>query len=61
VQRDFHGEMLNALLEQKARRYRDLARQVMDDASRNEIEKLASEYEMAARVQSVQRRPIPAA
>jgi len=32
-------------LQLKARRYRDLARQVMDEASRIEIEKLASEYE----------------
>ena len=36
---------MNANLEQKARRYRELAREVIDDTSRIEIEKLAREYE----------------
>jgi hypothetical protein len=44
-------------LEQKARRYRELARLVLDDASRLAIEKLASEYETAARSRRAQKPP----
>jgi hypothetical protein len=39
------GVILIVDFQQKARRYRDLAREVMDERSRIEIEKLANEYE----------------
>ena len=59
---EFGGaEPLNTDLERKARRYRELARMVPDDALRAEIEKLASEYERAARLPPVLPRLDPAA
>jgi hypothetical protein len=48
---------LNTDLERKARRYRELARLVLDEALRLELEKLASEYETAARLQAAQTAP----
>jgi hypothetical protein len=39
---------LNTDLRQKACRYRELARQVMDEAARAKIQRLATEYETAA-------------
>jgi hypothetical protein len=59
---EFGGEApLNTDLERKARRYRELARMVPDEALRAEIEKLASEYERAARLPSAAPRLDPAA
>jgi hypothetical protein len=46
-------------LERKARRYRELAREVLDDLLRIELEKLASEYEAAAHLPAPQASPRP--
>ena len=45
----FGGRTLDTNLERKAFRYRELAREVLDEALRVELEKLAGEYETAAR------------
>jgi hypothetical protein len=47
---------LHTDLARKARRYRELARLVLDEALRRELEKLAGEYETAAHLP-----PAPAA
>ena len=52
---------MNTDLERKARRYRELARLVPDEALRAEIEKLAGEYEKAARLPPIAPRLDPAA
>jgi hypothetical protein len=48
---------LNTDLERKARRYRELACMVTDEALRVELEKLASEYEAAARLRPARTAP----
>jgi hypothetical protein len=48
---------LDADLERKARHYRELARVVLDEAVRLELEKLANEYESAARPRQAPQAP----